>query len=142
MDFPPEINLVSQYWSNVPITHSTDPDKTEGVAIGVSLHLSGKDCEAFKIRETPFGEYRLKPVGPQMNWKLFALANDPKQSNDMRKYWSQYDQDLLDKVMASKDGIMLSMSPPYKQDVRPIDVDIYNASKSLQIMIIMRNLNR
>ena len=142
MDFPPEINLVSQYWSNVPITQSTDPNKTEGIAVGISLHLSSKDCEAFKSRETPFGEYKLKPVGLQMDWKLFALANDPKQSHDMRKYWSEHDQDLLDKVMASKDGIMLSMSPPNQQDVRPIDVDIYKANKSLQIRIIMSNLNR
>lgn len=141
MDFPPEINLVSQYWSNVPITHSTDPDKIEGIAIGISLHLSSKDCDAFKIRETPFGEYKLKPVGAQMDWKLFALANDHKQSHDARKHWSQYDQDLLDKVKASKDGVMLSVSPPYQQDVRPIDINIHNTNKSFKIMVIKHNLN-
>lgn len=136
MDIPPIVEVLSQYWCNVPIDNITDPKKVEGIGVGLSLHMNLKDLRSFADRESPYGADKLRPVGPPRKYQIFKLANGEDCPNSARAGFLASDRETLRRIKDSKDGIMLYTYPAWRSDIRLIDVESTEAVKVLQILLI------
>ncbi len=133
MDIPPIVEVLSQYWCNVPIENITDPKKIEGIGTGFSLHMNLKDLRSFADRESPYGADKLRPVGPPRKYQIFKIPNSDDCPQSARAGFLASEKEILRRIKDSKDGIMLYTYPAWRSDMRPIDVKSIEAIKGFQI---------